>query len=51
MDRASRAVLGGFTVKVDHKITTWPDRYMDEDGEEHWNHLMKYLERCEAGGR
>jgi hypothetical protein len=49
MDRASRAVLGGFTVKVDHKIVTWPDRYMDEDGEEHWNQLMNYLERCEAG--
>jgi hypothetical protein len=51
MDRASRAVLGGFAVKVDHKITTWPDRYMDEDGEVHWNQLMKYLERCEADGR
>jgi hypothetical protein len=24
---------------------------MDEDGEEHWSQLMKYLERCEAGGR
>jgi hypothetical protein len=40
MDRASRAVLGGFTVKVDHKIVTWPDRYMDEDGDEHWNQML-----------
>jgi DNA polymerase I len=30
MNRASRIVLDGFVLKVDHEITAWPDRYMDE---------------------
>jgi hypothetical protein len=47
MNRASRIVLDGFTLRVDHQIASWPDRYMDEDGEAHWNQLMKYLALCE----
>jgi DNA polymerase-1 len=48
MNRASRIVLDGFTVRVDHQIATWPDRYMDEDGEAHWSLLMECLARCEG---
>jgi DNA polymerase I len=49
MNRASRIVLDGFTLRVDHEITSWPDRYMDDAGAAHWNLLMGYLKRCEEG--
>ena len=41
MAEASRAVLGGFEVKTDVKVTRYPDRYMDEKrGRVMWERVM-----------
>ena len=40
MAEASRAVLGGFEVKTDVKVTRYPDRYMDKRGAVMWERVM-----------
>jgi hypothetical protein len=40
MAEASRAVLGGFEVKTDVKVTRYPDRYADKRGAVMWERVM-----------
>jgi DNA polymerase I len=47
MEAASRAVLGGYTLKVDVKTWRWPDRYMDKRGLTTWHRIMGHLARAE----
>ena len=42
MAEASRIVLDGFEVGTDEKIVCWPERYVDEGGEEFWNTVMGF---------
>jgi DNA polymerase I len=42
---ASGQVLRGFTLRADAKIVRYPDRYMDNRGEEMWNRVMGLLDR------
>jgi hypothetical protein len=46
MAQASAAVLGGFRLQSDVKIVKYPDRYVDERGEEMWGKLLTILDRC-----
>jgi hypothetical protein len=48
MKRASRIVLGGFELGVGDKdgnvdIVRWPDRFVDEDGQEMWDRVIRLL--------
>jgi hypothetical protein len=44
MSEASEAVLGGGKVcRVDADIVRYPDRYMDEHGQEMWDQIMSLL--------
>jgi DNA polymerase-1 len=40
MAEASRIVLAGFEVRADAKVVGWPDRFVDEGGEDFWNTVM-----------
>jgi DNA polymerase I len=44
MEKASRAVTGGLTVRTDHKIIRAPARYMDGRGAAMWDRVMTLLE-------
>jgi DNA polymerase I-like protein with 3'-5' exonuclease and polymerase domains len=41
--RASEIVLGGFALRSDHKVTIYPDRYFDKDGEAMWTKLRELI--------
>jgi len=41
MGEASRIVLGGFEIGTDADVLKYPDRYMDEAGEEFWNTVTR----------
>lgn len=41
MAEASRIVLGGFEIGTDVEIVKYPDRYMDEAGEDFWNTVTR----------
>ena len=41
MAEASRIVLAGFEIGTDAKIVRWPDRYVDEAGEDFWETVMR----------
>ena len=44
MSEASEAVLGnGKVCRVDADIVRYPDRYMDEHGQEMWDQIMGFL--------
>ncbi len=43
MEEASAYVLGGFRLRSDVKIVTYPDRYEDPRGKEMWGKVMKHL--------
>jgi len=45
---ASRIVLDGFELRSDIEIVRYPDRYVDEDGVEIWNEIMKLLDDIET---
>ena len=47
MDEASRAVLGGFTLRTEAKVVRAPDRYRDRRGAKFWRLLMGVLDRVE----
>jgi hypothetical protein len=47
MAEASRAVLGGFTVRTDTKIVRYPDRYMDPRGAKMWAEVMSLIDAVE----
>jgi DNA polymerase I len=54
MKRASRIVLGGFEVRVGDAegtvdIVRWPDRFVDEDGQEMWGRVMRLLAAVTEG--
>jgi DNA polymerase I len=50
MEKASRAITGGLTVRTDHKIIRSPDRYMDGRGKAMWDRVMTLLERLGTPG-
>ena len=50
MEKASRAITGGLTVRTDHKIVRSPDRYMDGRGKAMWDRVMTLLERMGTPG-
>jgi DNA polymerase-1 len=41
MAEASRIVLGGFAICTDADVVKYPDRYMDEAGEDFWNTVTR----------
>lgn len=41
MAEASRIVLGGFEIGTDADVVKYPDRYMDEAGEDFWNTVTR----------
>lgn len=43
MAEASRVILGGFELRTDSKIITWPERYMDDRGQRMWETVMGLL--------
>ena len=43
MAAASRAVLGGFEIRTDVEIVSYPDRYMNVGGSEMWARVMELL--------
>jgi hypothetical protein len=47
MDEASRAVLGGFTLRTEANVVRAPDRYRDRRGAKFWRLLMGVLDRVE----
>jgi DNA polymerase I-like protein with 3'-5' exonuclease and polymerase domains len=49
MAAAGRAVTGGLDVRVEGVVVRWPDRYMDDRGEQMWRRVMGLLERRWAG--
>jgi len=49
MAEASEAVLGdGRACRVDADIVRYPDRYMDEDGQNMWDQIMRLLEQTKG---
>ncbi|GAG51187.1 unnamed protein product, partial [marine sediment metagenome] len=44
MAEASRTVLGGFELRADAEIVTYPNRYMDKRGRKMWDTVMSLLE-------
>jgi hypothetical protein len=48
MRQASEIVLGGVSLGTDAKTVKFPERYMDEDGEDFWNLAMERLAVVEA---
>jgi len=51
MARASAAVLDGFALRAESKIVRSPDRYMDEDGQEMFNRVIRCLNKAEIDHR
>jgi DNA polymerase-1 len=48
MEQASRAVLGGFTLRSDAAaIVRYPDRYMDKRGKAMWERVVRLIEERE----
>ena len=41
MSEASRVVLSGFEVGCDAEVVRWPDRYVDQAGEDFWNTVTR----------
>jgi len=48
LTEASRIVLDGFELRSDIEIIRYPDRFVDEDGIETWNEIMKLLDEIET---
>jgi DNA polymerase I len=45
MAKAGRAVTGSLDIHTDAEIVRWPDRYLDERGNEMWRKVVSLLER------
>jgi DNA polymerase I len=43
MSGAGEAVTGGFPVRTDATVVRFPDRYMDEGGQDMWDRVMALL--------
>ena len=41
MSEASQVVLSGFEVGCDAEVVRWPDRYVDQAGEDFWNAVTR----------
>ena len=41
MSEASQAVLSGFEIGCDAEVVRWPDRYVDQAGEDFWNTVTR----------
>ena len=50
MAEASRAVLAGFELRTDAKVTRFPDRYMDERGAIMSSRVSRLIDALEADG-
>lgn len=50
MAKASEKVLNGFVLRSEVEIVKYPDRYMDNGGEEMWDRILGILDRLEKGG-
>ena len=48
MAEASCIVLGGFELRVDAKITSWPECYMDSRGAEMWKIVMGIVDELDG---
>jgi DNA polymerase I-like protein with 3'-5' exonuclease and polymerase domains len=44
MEGASRAVLGGFTIRTEAKIVRYPERYTEKRGTQMWEKLVQLLD-------
>jgi hypothetical protein len=44
MEQASAEVLGGFRLRADEKVVSYPDRYMDERGVVMWKTIWELIE-------
>ena len=49
MAKASEFVLDGFRLESEHKVITYPNRFMDERGVAMWNTVNKLLARITPG--
>jgi DNA polymerase-1 len=47
MREASRAVLDGFELRTEAKITRWPDRYSDKRGAVMWEKVARLVDAAE----
>ena len=50
MEEAGHLVLGGFGLRSDAEIVTWPDRYVDKRGELMW-HTVLGIANAESDSR
>jgi hypothetical protein len=50
MAEASAAVLAGFTLRSDAKLTRYPERYMDERGQQMWNTVWDIIHEADRPG-
>jgi DNA polymerase I-like protein with 3'-5' exonuclease and polymerase domains len=48
MEEASEIVLDGFRLRVGAEVVRYPDRYVDERGEDMWNTVTRLLEQCKG---
>lgn len=49
MSKAGRLVTGGLDVRTSVEIACWPDRYMDNRGEDMWGRIIGLLEQLGIG--
>jgi DNA polymerase I len=47
MAQASRAVLGGFTLRSEVEVVRYPERYMDKRGKVMWDRVVRLIEKRE----
>ena len=47
MEDASTIVLNGFRLRSDIEVVRYPERYMDERGNQMWNTVQKKLNQIE----
>jgi hypothetical protein len=50
MSDASAAVLGGFRLRSDSKVARYPDRYLDERGQQMWTTVTELIQEMVPGG-
>jgi hypothetical protein len=46
MERASRVILPGFTIRTESKIVRYPDRWEEPLGHALWSKVMELLDRA-----
>ena len=48
MAEAAGVVLGGFELRTDVEVVTWPGRFLDDKGRDMWNRVIRILERVSS---